>query len=180
MYNFFTKKSVPQVMVDLKYDQDVILRPDDMIYYAYMFFDQIPYSTRPRKMKDFAYISPSVINNSGLVSTEVDFLKHFGLVFSDPSGGAYVSPLAMIFYRGENDALFALDLGLRLSTLSSADREVFFRPLLNLLTEFTLPGRREWMWHALGVLPDSIHLTQRYEQEDIDIVSILEKIRNEY
>lgn len=177
MYNFFTKSPVPEAMVKLKYDKEVQLEPHEMIYHGYA---AIRGALPTRKEKNFAYIKPEETENPRLVVKELDFLDHFGLITGDPSGGFYVSPLAMIFYLGGTDAIFGLDLGLRLSTLSSAEREVFFRPLLNLLTEFTLPGRQDWMWESRGILPDSIHLVQRLEQEDADIASILEKIRNEY
>jgi hypothetical protein len=177
MYNFFTKSPVPEAMVKLKYDRDVKLEPNEMIYHAY---NAIRNRTYDGKEKNFAYIKPEETENPRLVVKELDFLDHFGLITGDVSDGFYVSPLAMIFYLGGDDAIFGSDLALRLSSLSPSARELFFRPLMNLLTEFTLPGRQDWVYESRGTLPDSIHLVQRLEQEDADIASILEKIRNDY
>lgn len=180
MYNFFTKSPVPKAIVELKYDTDVQINPSEMIYYGYHAIRNYLYGDTPLIEKNFAYIKPEETENPRLVAKELDFLDHFGLITRDLSGGFYVSPLAMIFYLGGTDAIFGLDLSLRLSTLSPAERELFFRPLLNLLTEFTLPGRQDWIWESRGDLPNSIQLVQRLESEDADIALILEKIRNEY
>lgn len=182
MQNFLTKNPVPESLARLIYDQDVRIEPTEMAYYAYKQFLGSPAEEDGDKVngKYFAKIDIEREAFPRLVLTELEFLDRLGLVVRDPSGTIFVSPYTMLFYRGGNAALFGKDLNLRLSTLSPPERATFFTPILQLLSEYTLPGRVQWLQAVRGQLPDSLYLVERYEREIIEMQSAIKKIRDEY
>jgi hypothetical protein len=174
MKNFLTGGGVPMALTRLAYTTPVSVDSTQLPFHA---TQALRGGSSSEDTLTIDGCAPLTDDGSDTMAMEIRFLDLMGLLVRGPDGRTlYASPLTALFYRGGMNALFGMDLNVRLSALMPPERTEFLRPLLNLMAHYTLPGRMAWL-RAVKAPADSLQLRTRMDQELQEMDSIIQRIQ---
>lgn len=181
MQNYFTRKQVPSEFTRLAYNKTISIHPNELAYYALKHYDDADYDPDTDDAVPYSEDNYAEIDMQPHLVDELLFLEHMGLLVRD-QGKLYVSPLSAFLYTPVTGgtSFFTLDLNSTLSGMLPPARTAFVKPFLELVARYTLPGRISWLRKVRGQLPDTIHLTNRYDHETREMQELINKIRTNY
>jgi hypothetical protein len=175
MKNFLTGGGVPRALTRLAYTTPVTVDASQLPYHAILALRGSA-TERPETItiQECARITD---DGTDTMAMELRFLDLMGLLIRDADGTLYASPLTSMFYRGDAvGAMFGMDLNVRMSALMPEKRTEFLRPLLNLMANYTLPGRMAWL-RDVKAPADRVQLRTRLDQELQEMGAIIQQIR---
>ena len=185
MRNFFTQQDVPSELIGLTMTDTVTIDTSHPGYFSYRILldpAYTPYGPDGFANTEVEHVTKIAADPSGyagnwdVLQKEVNFLDQLGLIV-EKDGARYVSPLALVFYGSAG--LFADEnFELKMSSLSTPNMRLdFLTPVLNLFSQFVLPGRIMRLKIRRGELPESVHYGHALNEEIAEMDGVLNFIR---
>ena len=180
--NFFRNVIVPDIFKRLVFDKNVTLKSTDSLYYSVRCFaleTETPLETeldqpfgdaddaRPYALIDLTVEGKTATKRTAILD-ELAFLKRLRLVHKKDDNTYYVSSLAAFLYKAV-DGLFYKDEKER-------TRDAL-KPLITLLTTYTLPGYYWQAYYAKPHLPQEISMTGKLRSALTEIRALWNELR---